>query len=199
MKIEIPDSLFEQYKELIKSRFLTDDVSKSIESLIEIELRKFCVSGFELDGLTGTKTRFQLQKDLTNALFGEGWNDNSIYRNKYLCLDIDNFKKFLDFHGPSKGDKILKKIAKYLKEKYSDSNVYRIGGDEFVVEIGELNFTPFKVDEDINLKYSIVDVAVQRNDRKHHANRVIMFNLDKGIVEASENVTKIECRYPENI
>lgn len=199
MKIEISDSLFEQYRQLIKSRFLTDDVAERIESLIEIELRKFCVSGNELDSLTGVKTRFQLDWDIDKALWGNGWSDTSIVRNRYLCVDIDNFKKYLDFHGLSNGDKILKKIAEHLKEKYSESKVYRIGGDEFVAEIGDLLFTPFEIDKDINLKYSIVDVAVQRNDQRHHSNRVIMFNFDKGIVEATEEVTKIECRYPDNI
>lgn len=199
MKVEISDSLFEQYQQLIKTRFLSDNVSKFLEQLIEIELRRYGVSGYELDNLTKTKSRFQLDRDLNQYLFGEGWNDHSIFTTNYLCLDIDNFKKYLDFYGLKAGDKILIKIAEQLKENYSDSKIYRFGGDEFVVEIGDFSFTKIEVDKDINLKYSKVNVVVQRNDRKHHAHRVIMFNLDKGIVEASENITNVECRYPEII
>lgn len=196
MKIEISDSLCKQYEQFIKDRFLSDDVAKSIENLIENELRKFCVSGYEIDWLTGAKTRFQLERDLSNAIFGNGWSDDSILSSRYLCIDIDNFKKYLDFYGLPAGDNILKKIAEKLSEKYSEANIYRIGGDEFAVEIGDIPLNPLEIDKDINLKYSIVDIAVKRNDRKHHANRVVMFHIDKGIIEASESVTKIECIYP---
>jgi len=197
MKVEISDSLFEQYKEFIKTRFLTENISEQIEQLIERELNKYCVLGRELDVLTGTKTRHQLIQDLTRSLGGQGYNDNSILKTTFLCLDIDNFKKYLDFHGLTAGDQILIKIAEQLKRNYPKSNIYRIGGDEFVVEIGELNFTPFEIDKNINLKYSIVDISVQRDERSHHTNGLIMLNLHKGIIYASKNVTKIECKYPE--
>lgn len=197
MKVEISDSLFEQYREFIKTRFLTENISEQIEQLIERELNKYCVLGRELDVLTGTKTRHQLIQDLTKSLGGQGYKDNSILKIKFLCLDIDNFKKYLDFHGLTAGDEILKKVAEQLKRNYPNSNIYRIGGDEFVMEIGELNFTPFEIDKDINLKYSIVNISVQRNERGHHARGLIMLNLHKGIIYASKNVTEIECKYPE--
>ncbi len=199
MKIEITDSLFEQYHQLIKDRFHSDDVGEYVERLIELELSKCCAPGYELDGLTGAKSRYQLEHDLNHALWGGGWSDRSIFRNQYLCLDIDNFKNYLDSHGLTVGDEFLVEIAEQLRQKHPNANIYRIGGDEFVVELGGLPFVPLQVDRDVNLKYSIVDVAAQRNDRRHHANRVIMFNLDKGIVEASEQVTNIECKYPDNI
>jgi len=199
MKIEITDSLFERYRQLIKEKYYSDDVAEHVQRLIELELRKACVPGYEMDGLTGAKSRFQLEYDLNRITWGSGWDDRSIFRSKYLCLDIDNFKSYIDVHGLTAGDEVLVEIANRLRGKYPDANVYRIGGDEFVVELGDLPFMPLQLDHDVNLKYSIVDVAVQRNDQRHHANSVIMFNLDKGIVEASEQVTNIECKYPDNI
>lgn len=199
MKIEITDALFERYRQLIKQRYYSDDVAEHVERLIELELRKSCVPGYEMDGLTGAKSRFQLEYDLNRALWGNGWSDRSIFRNRYLCLDIDNFKSYVDVHGLPAGDEVLVEIARQLGEKYPNANIYRIGGDEFVVELGALPCVPLQVDPDVNLKYSIVDVAAQRNERRHHAHRVIMFYLDKGIVEASAQVTRIECKYLDNI
>ena len=86
MKIDIADSLFEEYRFLIKDKYLSEDVSEHVERLIKIELRKFCVPGYESDSLTGTKTRFQLERDLNRTLWGDGWNDHSIFKNRYLCL-----------------------------------------------------------------------------------------------------------------
>jgi diguanylate cyclase (GGDEF)-like protein len=199
MKVEIDDSLYEQYLQLIKQQYGSEDISTHLEQLIELELWKSCAPGYESDALTGAKSRYQLQSDLDRALFGSGWNDRAIFRNRYLCLDIDNFKSYLDVHSLTAGDEILVEIARQLRLKYPNTNVYRFGGDEFVVELGDLPFVSLPVNSEIRLKYSIVNVVIHRNDRKHHAHRVIMFYLDKGIVEASEEVTNIDCKYPDNI
>jgi diguanylate cyclase (GGDEF)-like protein len=197
MKIEISDSLFEQYQRLVKERFTSGSVAERIERFVELELRKFCVPGYERDGLTGVKSRFQLEQDVNRALWGEGWNDISVLHNRYLCLDIDDFKSYVDIHGLTKGDEVLVEIARDLGENYPGANIYRAGGDEFVVELGGVSFNPLRLNHAVTLKYSIVNVMVQRNTRRHHALRVIVFYLDKGIVEASERVTNIACKYPD--
>jgi GGDEF domain-containing protein len=46
--------------------------------------------------------------------------------------DVDHFKKFNDNHGHQVGDDVLKMVAKVLS-KTSKSNVYRYGGEEFVL------------------------------------------------------------------
>ncbi len=50
-------------------------------------------------------------------------------------LDIDNFKAFNDSYGHLKGDWLLKKAVKVLKESIRDGIDYvaRYGGDEFAV------------------------------------------------------------------
>ncbi len=51
-----------------------------------------------------------------------------------LLIDADQFKEINDRHGHEVGDRILKKIARTLKENFrSDDYVCRIGGDEYVV------------------------------------------------------------------
>jgi diguanylate cyclase (GGDEF)-like protein len=46
--------------------------------------------------------------------------------------DVDHFKKFNDNHGHQVGDDVLKMVANVLS-KTSKSNVYRYGGEEFVL------------------------------------------------------------------
>lgn len=58
-------------------------------------------------------------------------NQQGIYM---LYTDIDNFKEINDTFGHKEGDKVLKEIARILRENYRTSDIIsRIGGDEFVV------------------------------------------------------------------
>lgn len=50
-------------------------------------------------------------------------------------IDIDNFKQVNDAYGHSVGDELLKTLAAYLKRKFPETGIYRMGGDEFVAFI----------------------------------------------------------------
>jgi diguanylate cyclase (GGDEF)-like protein len=194
VKIDIPDPLYEEYRNLVQQRFLSDDVSEYVQQLIQVELRKHCAPGYDLDDLTKCKSRYQLQVDINKATLGSSSQDHSIFRSDYLCIDIDNFKYFLDHYGLSTGDNILRDMAKQLLALYTNENVYRFGGDEFVVHLGGKQYLPLKVPSEIKLKYSIVKVTAQRNQRRNHfANRVILFHLDKGIITAKPEGNEIIC------
>lgn len=55
-------------------------------------------------------------------------------------LDIDKFKAINDEFGHDIGDRILSKVADYLRITFNETEyVFRIGGDEFVVLFTELN------------------------------------------------------------
>jgi diguanylate cyclase (GGDEF)-like protein len=51
-----------------------------------------------------------------------------------LVIDIDHFKAFNDTHGHSRGDEVLRTVARQLREGVRDQDsVCRYGGEEFAV------------------------------------------------------------------
>ena len=77
-----------------------------------------------VDALTGVKNRYGFRSDIKN------------YEGKkiiLMILDIDNFKEINDKYGHQKGDKILVVFARHIQDMFGKENVYRYGGDEFLV------------------------------------------------------------------
>jgi diguanylate cyclase (GGDEF)-like protein len=57
-----------------------------------------------------------------------------------MFLDLDNFKPLNDTHGHAMGDQLLIEVANRLKSGVREMDtVARIGGDEFVVMLSELD------------------------------------------------------------
>ncbi len=50
-----------------------------------------------------------------------------------MLIDLDNFKNVNDNHGHVEGDQLLVEFANILLELFPNSNVFRLGGDEFLV------------------------------------------------------------------
>jgi len=58
----------------------------------------------------------------------------------FILLDLDDFKKINDTYGHKIGDKVLQTVASILSENIRTGEVsFRLGGDEFLVVIPELN------------------------------------------------------------
>ena len=56
-----------------------------------------------------------------------------------LMVDVDDFKKVNDNYGHQNGDEVLMYAIRNLRENYKDGEIIgRVGGDEFVVFIGEV-------------------------------------------------------------
>jgi diguanylate cyclase (GGDEF)-like protein len=196
MNVEISENLLEIYRKLIKRRMLSDDVSEFIETLIESELRKFGEEGYALDDLTGCKNRFQVARDFKEALWQNGWNDTSVFRNQYLCVDIDKFKNYMEFYGIMAGDNLLKNLASQLQQSYPGKNIYRYGGDEFVVEMQDAVFHPIQLPE-VEIKYSIINVEIKRDGHSgYNFERFFNMYMEMGILESSSKGTMINFRYP---
>lgn len=83
------------------------------------------------DSLTGlynhTSTKEQLDRELVRAARGNA-------AIAYAMIDIDRFKSINDNHGHPTGDRVIKSLSRYLKQRLRGSDVIgRYGGEEFAV------------------------------------------------------------------
>jgi len=89
------------------------------------------------DALTELPNRRMLADRLNQALLS---NQRSHHFGALLFLDLDNFKPLNDTHGHAVGDLLLVEVARRLKACVRQMDtVARIGGDEFVLMLSELD------------------------------------------------------------
>lgn len=91
----------------------------------------------DYDALTTLPNR-RLLADRLNAALATGQRSGSF--GALMLLDLDNFKPLNDLHGHDMGDLLLIEASARLKKCVREvDTVARIGGDEFVVVLTELN------------------------------------------------------------
>lgn len=83
------------------------------------------------DSLTGTHNRLSLRSAFQNFM----QHKESSPALCLLILDLDYFKQINDEFGHDAGDKVLIEISHLLTHIVGDSNVYRIGGEEFCITL----------------------------------------------------------------
>jgi diguanylate cyclase (GGDEF)-like protein len=195
--VEIPDDVLEALRSQSKRRLLRDDPTPLVEQLLRAYLTDVCAPGFDRDGLTGSLTRQRLRERVNKATFGSSWKDRSTYREQFLCVDLDNFKRYLDIHGLSDGDVVLRQVAHDLQAHYGEDDVYRFGGDEFVVVLGDREPWLPDAPADVTITHAVVDVALRRNQhRNHHIDRWIEMHLDAGVLASKPEGRRIDCGDP---
>ncbi|RUM30955.1 MAG: hypothetical protein DSY32_01680 [Aquifex sp.] len=83
------------------------------------------------DPLTGLFNRTALEQ-----LFKYEKNRADVLGRKvaFLFIDLDNFKSVNDRYGHAEGDRVLREIARIIRESIRGSDIaVRIGGDEFLI------------------------------------------------------------------
>ncbi len=89
------------------------------------------------DPLTGVYNKEMTIKKIDKFIAG-----NKDRMHMLMFIDFDDFKRINDTYGHLKGDKVLTYIIGRIKEIFSEGEIIgRIGGDEFVVFVG--NITDF--------------------------------------------------------
>ena len=89
------------------------------------------------DGLTGLANRALLQDRITHALAGSSRSGTSL---ALLYIDLDGFKEVNDAWGHATGDVLLQRVSAVLQaQTRSSDTVARMGGDEFVVLLEQLD------------------------------------------------------------
>lgn len=101
----------------------------------------------------------------------------------------------MDLHGLQAGDAVLKEVASALQAQFGESDVYRFGGDEFVVVLhGREVWVPDSPPE-TRINHSVVDVSVRRNQRRnHHLDGWIAHHSSGAVLGASATGTMVEYR-----
>ncbi len=91
----------------------------------------------EKDALTGLYNKGATLQLIENAIEEEKSNNTL---NALMVIDLDNFKEVNDTHGHAQGDKVLVDTANALSEIFKGGDIVgRIGGDEFVVFMKNIN------------------------------------------------------------
>jgi len=89
------------------------------------------------DGLTGLYDRGRLERQGPMRVADMVAAGRSI---SLILVDIDGFKATNDRHGHSTGDQVLRLVGSKLTETMrSSDNIYRYGGDEFVILVDGMN------------------------------------------------------------
>ena len=81
-----------------------------------------------LDPMTSLKNRNYLNKNIYN------WDDNVIFPQSIVVLDVNNIKEVNDKLGREAGDEVIKKVASILiNNQLENTDIIRSGGDEFLI------------------------------------------------------------------
>ena len=83
-----------------------------------------------VDLLTGVMNRNAMNKRVDDIISGK---EVLPLRVGVVFADLNGLKKVNDTGGHTAGDSYIKKAAGLLKEAFPDSEIYRAGGDEFMV------------------------------------------------------------------
>ncbi len=131
-----------------------------------IERYRQLKSLFIRDSLTGLHNHTSIKQHIETEILRAQRN------HKQLCLvmiDVDHFKLVNDVHGHNVGDKILKGLARLMRQRLRKSDILgRYGGDEFIVILPEteINDAKLVIDklrldfENLQFKENKIDIKV---------------------------------------
>lgn len=93
-----------------------------------------------VDLLTGVSNRNAYELDLFSI------SEKCRYNLACIYIDVNGLHEINNTEGHESGDKMLKFVAEQIKETFKDGSVYRIGGDEFVVFMPDMQIADLGYD-----------------------------------------------------
>lgn len=151
-------------------------------------LRKIEKASME-DALTGTMNRASYHEK--KAMIKKNPPDTL----GCIYIDVDNLHMINNFYGHDMGDAMLRCICSALAEQFGVRNIYRIGGDEFVIfkeHISEVELiqkmekaNEFIIEDDFHVSYGIEWSASP-------------FDLEKMIKSAEDKMYEAKKQYHRN-
>ena len=121
-------------RDFISKPFDLLEVHKRIHNMLEVRLlyKELALH----DPLTGLPNRRLLEDRIATTLQHAARQQ---HKAAVMYLDLDGFKAINDTHGHAYGDEILKMVAQRLVgSSRRDDTVARVGGDEFVIVMGDI-------------------------------------------------------------
>lgn len=98
---------------------------------------KFRILEYLILNLNDIQKRVAIKKsqlDLHSGLKNKSELLSNAFEATFLgLLDLNNFKKLNDSEGHLEGDRAISYLSKLLRKFFSDSELFRYGGDEFVI------------------------------------------------------------------
>jgi diguanylate cyclase (GGDEF)-like protein len=129
------------------------------------------------DSLTGLYNHTHILQLLEDCSFRARRESKPL---SFAMLDIDHFKKVNDSHGHPMGDRVIKSLALFLKQRLRKTDyIGRYGGEEFAVVMP---------DTDLEAAHGVLDEIRQRFAEIHYpAQPVDLFcTFSAGVVELGE-------------
>lgn len=122
--------------EVVKLRLRNIIDSRRLRQLVELQNKELSLSA-QLDSLTKLPNRLMLDDRLKVAMTQATRSKNPM---ALLFIDLDGFKAINDQHGHIAGDHLLVALAHRFQDSVRQGDtVARIGGDEFIVIITNLD------------------------------------------------------------
>lgn len=103
----------------------------------------------------------------------------------FAMLDIDHFKKVNDSHGHPMGDRVIKSLALFLKQRLRKTDfIGRYGGEEFAIVMP---------DTDLTAAYNVLDEIRQRFAEIHYPAqpRDLSCTFSAGVVQLCEGLDSL--------
>lgn len=133
-------AVYNELRIIEQNEQLDEMVNQLKEQKIELENTNLELEqAYVRDSMTGLYNRWYWNKGFEGTLekSKKAENMTAVY-----MMDVDNFKNINDTKGHSMGDKCLIAIAEVLRretDKIADCDVYRMGGEEFVVYCADID------------------------------------------------------------
>jgi diguanylate cyclase (GGDEF)-like protein len=115
------------------------------------------------DGLTGLYNHTHTLQLLEDACFRARRDEQPL---AFAMLDIDHFKKVNDTYGHPMGDRVIKSLALFLKQRLRKTDhIGRYGGEEFAVVLPDTDEqSALKVLEEIRQRFAEIHYPAQPQD-----------------------------------
>lgn len=115
------------------------------------------------DSLTGLYNHTHTLQLLDDARYRARRDDQPL---SFAMLDIDHFKKVNDSYGHPMGDRVIKSLALFLKQRLRKTDhIGRYGGEEFAVVLPDTDAaTAAKVLDDIRRRFAEIRYPAQPRD-----------------------------------